>query len=101
MIDKNGYYCCCHKSDIHWTIDGVSDRALWPASPYDAKDIRLPEAEKTLLEKKEAVSSLFLKSDASNASEAVPLFLKQLPHLCSLTLPSQIAPSLRPEMLGT
>lgn len=99
MLNDKGEYECGRGENEHWTIDSVTDRMRAPLAYYD-NHVTAERAEQILLHAAKPVRSLYLVSDAPTAGEAMPLFIPQLTELCSLRLPSQIAPTLRPEMIG-
>ena len=100
MLDNVGAYICVLAEDTHWIIDGVSDHVPVKPMPYTDHGVRVEAAEEMLLHGEKHVQSIFLDSDTAPAPEVVPPFIAQLPDLRCLFLPSQIAPSLRPEMIG-
>jgi hypothetical protein len=99
MLNDKGEYDCGSGANEHWTIDSVADRMRAPLAYYD-NHVIAESAEQRLLHAAKPVRSLYLVSDAPTAAEAMPLFIPQLTELCSLRLPSQIAPTLRPDMIG-
>lgn len=99
MLNDKGEYDCGGGDNNHWTIDGVADRMRAPLAYYE-NHVMAASAEQALLHAAHPVRSLYLVSDAPTAAEAIPHFIPRLPELCSLRLPSQIAPTLRPEMIG-
>ncbi|MCW3052852.1 MAG: hypothetical protein JWN14_2022, partial [Chthonomonadales bacterium] len=90
---------CNSAENGHWVLEEVSGWNAMPSLQGYPAHVPLGVAEQTLLHAERPVHSVFLNSDAATA-EVIPSFLAQLPELRSLTLPSQIAPSLRPEMIG-
>ncbi len=100
MLTENGEYYCSGTEKAHWVIDAVSAARRVPSYIEFDRMVTMENAEERLLHGDNPVHSLHLASDAPTAGEAIPRFLPHLPELCSLSLPSQIAPSLRPEMIG-
>ncbi len=99
MLDAKGQYQCAGAENEHWTIDSVADRMRAPLAYY-ANHVTAENAEQALLQAEKPVRSLCIFSDAATAAEAIPHFVPNLPQLCWLRLPSQLAPSLRPEQIG-
>lgn len=98
LTDKGEYDCGIGESE-HWMIDSVAERMRAPLI-HGGNHVSAENAEQALLNASNPVRSLYLVSDAPTAAAAIPGFIPQLTELCSLRLPSQIAPTLQPEMIG-
>jgi len=100
-LDSRGDYTTNGAKDGHWVLEQVAGQNMFPGLSEFPAHVPLDRAEQTLLHADRPVHSVYINSDAATAAEVIPSFLAQMPELRSLTLPSQTALSLRPEMLGS
>jgi len=93
ILDHTGEYDAHISEQGHWVL-GWKGKIPQGLSQW----IPIETAAETLRGKK--VTSIFIDSDKSDAQEVIPTFIKQLVDIRSLRLPSQIAPSLTPDLIG-
>ncbi len=98
MLDKTGDYHIDFEPSSHWILrdERLGDRPDYGLG-IDKFTVPLSTAFEALQGK--PVHSVIIDTDSTDVERAVPPFLREFRELKRIRLPSQIAPSLRPEML--